>query len=918
MTRDRIIFVLLITVAFGWRSFEVLAGSLSASTAPCVLEYLHPAGQWQKDALPIGNGSLGGMVFGWHGSERIQFNEDSLWEGSESDRGSFQPFGDILICLNNQPVLVPQYTRLLYSRHQITYELSADGNPETVWEQRFELDESPIIWAQEFAAKPDRPIKSYSITSAGSGRRALQQQPTCWTFEGSNDGSNWMILDRQQGKALWKEAFEERTFSFECSESYVYYRLAFKPTQEISQDDREKKRHPQVLSVSEIRLGIALPEVTNYSRSLLMNEGLQRVTYEENGVRYTREYFCSYPDQVMVVRLSADQPGQYTGTIRLNDAHGSQGVTEGSRLSFRGALKDNGLRYEAQMEVLHTGGTLQSAAPGKVCFQNADSLILILSAGTDYKADIATEWRGKDPHEKVTARVDQAAAKEYATLKTRHTKDFQNLFNRVGFSLVSDADKTGMPTDERMKAYRKGATDNQLETLQFQYGRYLLISSSRPGSLPANLQGLWNCMWVPTWGSDYHFNINIQMSYWLAGPANLSECREPLFDYLISQIPGYRQRMEEEFEKGGSRWNVLPRGWTLRTNGNIFGYTGYRYCESAAAWMMQDFWEHYAFTQDMDFLRNTAYPTMKSVVEYWEDRLVRIADGKLVVPDGWSPEHGPEEDGVTFDQELVWDLFNNFVEAGEVLGIDPDYQKKVAQMRDDLLKPQVGRWGQIQEWMTDRDDPNDTHRHMSHLMGVFPGRQISPMTSAELAAAAEVTLNAKKKAMAHLDPNFWKLTGWSKAWRISLWARLFNAEESQDLLRELMTYRVNDNLMTECPPICLDANFGATAGVCEMLLQSQNEEIHLLPALPAAWAAGGKVTGLRARGGFEVDLEWEAGLLKTARITSLNGNLCKVRTSVPSISVLGVEEMRRPESNMTGHHLVEFDTTVGEVYVLRP
>jgi len=312
-----------------------------------------------------------------------------------------------------------------------------------------------------------------------------------------------------------------------------------------------------------------------------------------------------------------------------------------------------------------------------------------------------------------------------------------------------------------------------------------------------------------------------------------------------------------------------------------------------------------------------AYPTMKSVVEYWEDRLERTADGTLVVPDGWSPEHGPEEDGVTFDQELVWDLLTNFIEASDVLGIEPDFREKVIQMRKDLLKPQIGSWGQIQEWMEDKDDPNDSHRHMSHLVGVFPGKQISPITSPELEEAANVSLQARKAAMASLDPDYWKLTGWDKAWRISLWSRLYDAEESHAVLRELMTYRVHNNLMTECPPIVIDANFGMTMGVCEMLLQSQNDEIHLLPALPKAWAAGGKISGLRARGGFELDIEWADGKLVTARITSLAGNPCRIRTANRIGSISGVSSFQRPDSAVSGFHLVDFNTEKKGVYELK-
>lgn len=903
--------------------FSVCNATEARVAAPVQLEYAQPATQWQQSALPIGNGSMGGMVFGGVESDRIQFNEDTLWSGDErKDRGEFQPFGDLLIMLDENPVVIPQFTKLAYGQHQLACELCSDGKPETVWQQRFELDGTPLVFEVEMAGKSSAPVQSYTITAPGPNKANLAHQPTSWTFEGAEDGQSWTVLDTQQGEEIWSEPFQSKTFTFGNDKSYPHYRLVFRPTKKVTANDQTKKKHPQSFAVGEIRIGSPDKNsvaATGYRRTLLMNEGLQRVVYERDGVHFTREYFASYPDKVLVVRLTADKPGQYTGAVRLRDAHLSVGATNGDQLSFKGKL-DNGLGYEAQVAVLHEGGALENAAPGKIRFKGADSVTLILSLGTDYAADITKGWRGKDPHEKIQATVTAAKAQGYQALLKRHKEDFGALFNRVGFVLKGDEEKQALPTDERLSGYRQGAKDNQLETLLFQFGRYLVISSSRPGSLPSNLQGVWNSMWVPPWGSDYHFNINLQMNYWLTGPANLSECREPLLDYLLSQIPGWRMRMEEAFAKKDSRWKTLPRGWTLRTNGNIYGYTGFRYCESANAWLMQDFWEQYAFTQNKTYLRDVAYPAMKTVVEYWEDRMKRLPDGTLVVPDGWSPEHGPEEDGVTFDQELVWDLLNNFIEAGRILEIDQQYQKTAIQMREKLLKPKIGKWGQIQEWMEDKDDPKDNHRHISHLIGLFPGRQISLIETPDLATAARVTLQAKKTAMEGEDPNFWKFTGWSKSWRSALWARLYEPEEAYDLLRELMTYRVNNNMMTECPPLNLDANFGATMAMCEMLLQSQNKELHLLPALPKAWSADGSIFGLRARGGFEVDLMWADGRLTEARIKSLAGNRCRVRCTgtIGSVSGVADKDLQQLESGMAGCSLVEFGTEIGSVYVISP
>jgi alpha-L-fucosidase 2 len=347
---------------------------------------------------------------------------------------------------------------------------------------------------------------------------------------------------------------------------------------------------------------------------------------------------------------------------------------------------------------------------------------------------------------------------------------------------------------------------------------------------------------------------------------------------------------------------------------------------------MQHFWEQYAFTQDENFLREVAYPAMKEVCQYWEDRLKERADETLVVPDGWSPEHGPEEDGITYDQMLVWDLFNNFVEAARTLNVDKAYREKIADHRDRLLKPRTGRWGQLQEWEIDRDDPEDTHRHFSHMIGLHPGRQISPVTTPELADACKVALRFREKAMSQHPkyPHFWKLTGWSKAWRISLWARLHEAERAYAMLQELIRYRIYENLLSTCPPICLDAGFGLTAGIAEMLLQSHNRtpyeqvrmqnglpawEIHVLPALPKAWPAG-EVKGLSARGGFSVDIAWADMRVEEVRIQSLGGRMCVVRSATKLTRVLDADRIEHVQR--LDDKVIAFPTVAGETYVLKP
>lgn len=729
---------------------------------------------WESQSLPIGNGSLGANIIGAVDTERITFNEKTLWRGGPNTAKGAEYYWNV----NKQSAHV--------------------------------LDEI---------------------------RKAFTEG------------------DQQKAEMLTRQNFN----------SEVPYEA-----------DREKPfRFGNFTIMGEfyVETGLDTLGISDYKRILSLDSALAVVQFKKNNVAYQRSYFISYPANVLVMRFSADRAGMQNLVFSYAPNSISQGRLSGDGdkgLVFSASLNNNGMKYVVRIQAETKGGTLSNTAC-RLTVKGADEVVFYVTADTDYKMNFNPDFKdpktyvGVDPAETTCQWISNAVTQGYTALFQQHYSDYAALFNRVRLNLNPTVKTSDIPTPQRLKNYRNGRPDYYLEELYYQFGRYLLIASSRAGNMPANLQGIWHNDVDGPWRVDYHNNINVQMNYWPACPTNLSECMLPLVDFIRTLVKPGEKTAQSYFG---------ARGWTASISSNIFGFTtplesqdmSWNFNPMAGPWLATHIWEYYDYTRDLNFLKETGYELIKSSADFAVDYLWHKPDGTYTAAPSTSPEHGPVDQGATFVHAVVCEILLDAIEASKVLGVDKKKRKQWNDVLSKLVPYKIGRYGQLMEWSTDIDDPKDEHRHVNHLFGLHPGHTVSPVTTPELATAAKVVLLHRGDGA----------TGWSMGWKLNQWARLQDGNHAYTLFGNLLKNGTMDNLWDTHPPFQIDGNFGGTAGVTEMLLQSHMGFIQLLPALPNAWKDG-SVSGICAKGNFEVDMIWENNQLKEATLRSGAGGNCVIK-----------------------------------------